>query len=269
MPLIEKKRIAFFDFACCEGCQLAVLQLEEKLLDMLEAVDIVNWREVMSNGSQEFDVAFCEGSITRKQDIERLQRIRETADILVSLGSCASIPCHNALKNDWEQERLLELVYGEAGREFDTIPARPITAVVAVDYQVRGCPASLDEFVEVFKYIMTGKSYEPPHQPVCVECKYNDQLCVYEKGAVCLGPVTRCGCDAICTRFGDICHGCRGLIPQPNLAAAATVLKQDSLYPIMAAVSRNNRLSPADIQDRYRIYNRPAPGETEKEPTDP
>ncbi|MDY0042357.1 MAG: hypothetical protein RBS57_18765, partial [Desulforhabdus sp.] len=131
-----KPRIAFFDFACCEGCQLTVLQLEEKLLDMLDHVEIAAWREVMTGESDTYDIAFCEGSITRRQDFDRIEHIRKTADILVSLGACASIGCHNALKNRRPMEEMLKLVYGNAAHYFDTIPARPITAVVPVDYQI-------------------------------------------------------------------------------------------------------------------------------------
>ena len=49
-----KPRIAFFDFACCEGCQLTVLQMEERLLNVLEHVEVVAWREVMTATTSPF-----------------------------------------------------------------------------------------------------------------------------------------------------------------------------------------------------------------------
>ena len=252
---IPKRRIAFFDFACCEGCQLTVLELEEKLLDMLEHVEVVAWREVMSGGQDNYEIAFCEGSITRQQDVERIQRIRENADILVSLGACASIGCHNALKNKWDMEEALTTVYGDEAGFFETIPARPISAVVAVDYQVQGCPVSLPEFETVFTHVLTGQDYDPPNQPVCVECKLNDNVCVYEKGIFCLGPVTRCGCNAICTSYGDACHGCRGLIDEANLSAASKVLARDRLHPIMAAFAEANGYTEEQLFAKYSVYN--------------
>ncbi len=250
-----KPRVAFFDFACCEGCQLTVLQLEEKLLEILSHVEIVTWREVMTGESLDYDIAFCEGSITRSQDIDRIKGIRKTAKTLVSLGACASIGCHNALKNTRSMEEMLTVVYGPDAHHFDTIPARPITAVVPVDYQIHGCPISLPEFLTVFKHIVTGQSYSPPNQPVCVECKLNDHLCVYEKGLVCLGPVTRCGCNARCTAYGDPCQGCRGFINEPNLDATATVLSREHLHTIMASVARKNSLVAEEIRDRFAVYN--------------
>jgi coenzyme F420-reducing hydrogenase gamma subunit len=251
----SKPRVAFFDFACCEGCQLTVLELNEDLLDMVELVELATWREVMSGSADDYDIAFCEGSISLHQDVERLERIRKTADIVVSLGACASIGCHNALKNRWPIEECLELVYGEAGQSFDTIEARPVTAVVQVDFQIQGCPVSLPEFSTVFKHILTGQTYAPPNQPVCVECKLNDNLCVYEKGLVCLGPVTRCGCNAICTSYGDACQGCRGLMDEANLEAAARTLTSEQLHGIMAAVAARHRLGQKEILAKFALYN--------------
>ena len=253
--MMPEKRIAFFDFACCEGCQLSVLQLEEKLLDMLSHVEVAAWREVMTGESDIYDIAFCEGSITREKDIERIENIRRNAEILVSLGACASIGCHNALKNRWPMKEALELVYGHEGKHFDTIAARPVTAVVEVDYQVQGCPVSLPEFETVFKHILTGQTYDPPNEPVCVECKRNDYLCVYEKQMICLGPVTRCGCNAICTAFGDPCRGCRGLVDEPNLQAAAKVLTAEQLHQIMAAVAQKYKLTREEVLDKFSLYN--------------
>lgn len=251
----DKPRVAFFDFACCEGCQLTVLQLEERLLEILRHVEIVTWREVMTGESQEYDIAFCEGSITRNEDVDRIKRIRETAKTLVSLGACATIGCHNALKNTRPMEEMLDVVYGSERRNFDTMRARPITAVVSVDYQIQGCPVSLPEFLTVLKHILTGQTYHPPNQPVCVECKLNDYVCVYEKGIVCLGPLTRCGCNAICTAYGDPCQGCRGFMDQANLRAASMVLSRKQLHAIMDAVAKRNPLAAEEIRDKFSVYN--------------
>jgi len=251
----HRPQIAFFDFACCEGCQLSVLQLEDKLLEILEHVDVVTWREAMSEHSNEYDIAFCEGSITREEDVRRIKRIRQEAQILVTLGSCASGGCHNELKNKWGMDEMLELVYGDHADSIETGPSRPISAVVPVDYQTYGCPVSLPEFVSVIKHILTGQQYEPPNQPVCVECKLNDHLCVLEKGEVCLGPVTRCGCNAICTAYGEPCQGCRGLMDSANVGAMLKALTREQAHAIVRRVVEGHRLSESDIMDRLRVYN--------------
>ncbi len=253
----KKPRIAFFDFACCEGCQLTVLQLEETLLELLRHVEVVEWREAMSGRSNDYDIAFCEGSIAGREDENRIRRIRETAATVVSLGTCASIGCHNALRNSWKEKDLLELVYGEEPPHFKPLPARPVASVVPVDYRILGCPASFPEIEMVFKRILTGQPHSPSNDPVCVECKRNDNLCVLEKGIMCLGPVTRCGCGAICTTYGDACQGCRGLVDEPNLMAAVRVLTADQRHAIMEAVAQSLRPDQEKIRSWFSLYNGP------------
>jgi len=252
----RKKRIAFFDFACCEGCQLAVLELGETLLELLDHVHIAAWREVMTGGGPPYDAAFCEGSIASRADARRLQRIRREADVLVALGSCAAGGCHNTLRNRLDRQQSLEAVYGSAGEDIDSTPARPVDAVVEVDYRVWGCPASLPEFTAVFQAIVLEQPYRSPTEPVCVECKANDILCVYELGRVCLGPLTRCGCNAVCTRYGDVCHGCRGPAADANLAALPRVFARHRHHPIIAAAARRNPLDKAAARRRLAIYSR-------------
>ncbi len=251
----HKPQVAFFDFACCEGCQLSVLQLEERLLEILGHVDVVTWREAMTEQSTEYDIAFCEGSVTTEEDVERIKRIREQADVLVTLGSCASGGCHNELKNQWSMDEVRRVVYGDAADTISTIPSRPVTAVVDADYRVFGCPVSLPEFMTVVNAMLTGQSHQPPNQPVCVECKLNDYVCVYEMGKVCLGPVTRCGCNAICTAYGDPCQGCRGLMDAANIPAMLKALKREQAHAIMCAVVQRHELSDDEIAAKLRIYN--------------
>jgi sulfhydrogenase subunit delta len=51
---------------------------------------------------------------------------------------------------------------------------------------------------------------------VCVECKLKENVCLFTKGQVCLGPITRAGCKAICPTYGQSCEACRGYISNPN-----------------------------------------------------
>ena len=70
----EQSACCLFDFADCEGCQLQLTYLNEALLDVLKHCDIVNFREVMHERSDDYDVAIVEGSITRPYDVERIKR---------------------------------------------------------------------------------------------------------------------------------------------------------------------------------------------------
>ena len=80
----KKVRIAFFDFADCEGCQLQLTYLNENFLGLLEHCDIVNFREAISERSDDYDIAFVEGSITRKHDEERVKKIRKNQPYSIS-----------------------------------------------------------------------------------------------------------------------------------------------------------------------------------------
>ncbi len=65
---MSKPKIAVFSFACCEGCGLQILNCEDELLDLLGAVDLVRWREAMSETAEEFDIAFCEGTVVQEME---------------------------------------------------------------------------------------------------------------------------------------------------------------------------------------------------------
>lgn len=226
---MTKPRIAFFSFSSCEGCQLVVLTIEEQLLELVNLIDIVSFREAMSEKSDEYDIAFVEGSITRTSEIERLKTIRETAKTVIALGACATIGGINCLKNQFEMDKVKDIVYGKMADNYDTIPARPIEAVVKVDYRIQGCPIDKDEFIEVTKSILIGKKPRIPDYPVCVECQMKENVCLFEKGMICLGPVTRAGCKAICPTYNDGCVGCRGLIDDPNLSSHKNLLSEHGL----------------------------------------
>ena len=238
----RKPRAAFFDFAGCEGDQLQVANLEEKLLDLLEIVDIVRFREVMSEKPDDYNIAFIEGSVTTDHDAARLREIRENADIVVAIGSCATIGGINAIRNAQDPEMVRKRVYGDDADMVETWDsAKPIHAVIDVEYKVHQCPIDRDEFMHVVKSIVMGREPFIPDYPVCVECKLNENICAFERGAFCVGPVTRAGCNAACVNEGQICWGCRGLIDNPNEDAHRDVLEKYGL-------------APEDVINKFSLY---------------
>ncbi len=224
-----KPRLAIFSFSCCEGCALQILNCEDELLDILGAVDIVNFREGMTEKSDDYQIAFIEGTITRECEVQKLKEIRDRAKVLIALGACACSGGVNMMKNFMPPAEVGKIVYGDKAEWFDTIPARPVDQVVKVDFYIRGCPISKKEFLEVTKSLLVGKKPNIPTYPVCVQCKLAENVCVFDKGLVCMGPVTRAGCDPMCPSFGNKCLGCRGLIDNPNVYAQKDVLKDRGL----------------------------------------
>ena len=237
-----KPKVAFFDFTSCEGCQLTVVDSLQTHLDLLNAVEIVQFREAISERGEDYAVAFVEGSITRESDEARLKQIRERAALVVALGACAHLGGVNAIKNLSPLQDVRQYVYGDKYEWFPTYAARPISAVVTVDAFIPGCPIDREEFINVVKAVLLGKKPPIPDYPLCVECKLKENVCLYDKGGVCAGPVTRAGCGAICPTYGDSCEGCRGMISNPN---------RDSMQTVMAA----HGLSMDDIMARMTMFN--------------
>ncbi len=224
-----KPKVAFFDFTSCEGCQLTVVDSLQTHLDLLDAVEIVQFREAMSEHGEDYAVAFVEGSITRESDEARLKKIREQAALVVALGACAHLGGVNAIKNLAPLDDVRKYVYGDKYEWYATYAARPISAVVKVDAFIPGCPIDREEFIRVVQAVLLGKKPPLPDYPLCVECKLKENICMFHKGGFCLGPVTRAGCGAICPTFGDGCEGCRGAISNPNQDAMKDVLKEHGL----------------------------------------
>ncbi len=224
-----KPKVAFFDFTSCEGCQLTVVDSLQTHLDLLEVVEIVQFREAISERGEDYAIAFVEGSITRESDEERLKKIREQAAVLVALGACAHIGGVNAIKNLAPLDEVRKYVYGDKAEWYATYAARPLSAVVKVDAFIPGCPIDREEFIRVVTAMLLGKKPPIPDYPLCVECKLKENVCVFHKGGFCLGPITRAGCGAICPTYGDGCEGCRGNISNPNRDSMKTVLAEHGL----------------------------------------
>ena len=225
-----KPRVAFFEFTDCEGCQLEVANLGGGLLELAKLVDIVNFREIMSEEGQEYDVLVVEGSIASKHDEERLRKIAAKAKVIVALGACASTGGVNSLKNTKSLKEQKKIVYGDVDPVPDAFEeTKPINEFVKVDYYVHGCPIYGPEFIKVMECVLLGKPYHVPNYPVCVECKKNENICVYEKGQFCLGPVTRAGCNSWLINHGSVCVGCRGLLDDLAVNAQKDILEKYGL----------------------------------------
>ena len=221
-----KPKIAIFSLTSCEGCSLAILELEDQLLDILGAVEIVNFREGMTERSWDIDIGFVDGAVSTPEDKQEVEHFRECCKTLVAIGACACLGGLNTLKNYQDEADYRKYVYGDRAGWFPTIPARPLSAVVNVDYELPGCPMVKEEFLAFVKTLLAGRTWRLPEEPVCVECKKQGNLCLYEKGIICLGPVTRAGCAAICPSFGAKCEGCRGIVHEEALKAAGVNLRE-------------------------------------------
>ncbi len=222
---MKKPKVGIFDFACCEGCQLQIANMGEDALPLLGAIDVAEWREVMSEQwGKRLDIAIVEGSITDQHAVKRIKQIRKRAKALVAYGSCATIGGVNGMKNNFAPGDIRKYVYGEYYPHFPTEATKAVHQVVAVDYFIHGCPVYLPEVITVLKAALQRIPYYVPDYPVCVECKMNENVCMYDKQVACLGPVTKAGCNSWCVNNGNICYGCRGMVSNPNEKGARDVI---------------------------------------------
>ena len=226
---MAKARIAFFDFASCEGCQIEMTNFgDAAFLELLNHVEIVEF----------IDVALIEGSFTREADRARLEEIRRRARVVIAYGQCAATGGINALKN--HQTDYKEAVYGQdAGMpHLDSDKALPISVVIKVDYNAFGCPINKYEVLQLLSHLVHGKEPVIPSYPVCVDCKRRETVCRYHEEDHCLGPVARAGCGAPCPASGVPCEACRGLVDDANLASIEKVLVERAGFSASRAAAK-------------------------------
>lgn len=203
-----RPRVAVFDFTDCEGCELQLANKEETLVPFLKAIEVVNFREVSSAKSDNYDVALIEGCISRADEIERLLEIRKKAKVLVAFGTCACWGGVNRLKNSHSSAEAIREVYGDVLK--DTMPVRSVKEIVPVDLEIPGCPVNKEEVERIIQCLIWEVDFPFPVYPVCFECRQKFNVCRFEQGELCLGSVTAGGCNAPCPTGGLGCWGCRG-----------------------------------------------------------
>jgi sulfhydrogenase subunit delta len=216
-----RPRVGVVKLTSCDGCQLAILDLEDELLAITEQFEFVDFPEATSSRwSGPFDVLFVEGSVSAPDQVERLHELRARTTTLVVIGACATAGGIQALRNwgdvgDWSAS-----VYPSPELLSVLDRVSPVSDHVKVDAELRGCPISTEQLREFLAALLAGRRPLLPDEAVCLECKRRGYSCVLVSGAAtCLGPVTRAGCGAICPAFGRGCYGCFGPREQPNVPA--------------------------------------------------
>jgi len=263
----EKLKIAFYWAASCGGCEIAVLDIDEKILDVAAIADILFWpvaidtkyKDVEAMKDNHLDVCFFNGSIRTSEQEHLAKLLRKKSKILVAFGACAVHGGIPGLANIANREEVFDVAYIdnpstdnpdkkvpktstkvkegtlELPEFYDTV--KSLDQAVAVDYYLPGCPPTPDMIMAAVEAIIEGKLPEKgsvlaPQKSVCDECRFEksekkitklkriyevdkiEDKCLLEQGIICLGPVTRGGCDARCIDANMPCTGCGG--PTPN-----------------------------------------------------
>ncbi len=224
----RKPKIAVWKFSSCDGCQLSLLDCEDELLAVADAVEIAYFPEATRAVVKgPYDISLVEGSITTAHDAERIHQVRRATKFLVTIGACATSGGIQALRNFKNVKEFVSIVYATP-RYIETLnKSTPIADHVFVDFELRGCPVNKYQLVEVLSAYLNGRKPNTPPHSVCTECKRRGTPCVMvANGTPCLGPVTHAGCGALCPAYHRGCYGCFGPKETPNTASLSAAWSQ-------------------------------------------
>ncbi len=240
--------LAVWKFASCDGCQLSLLDCEDELLALAEAVHIAHFTEMSRAAvAGPYDVSLVEGSITTPVDAERIVEIRANSRRLVTIGACATAGGIQGLRNFAASGAYARTVYAHPEYLASLETSTPISAHVEVDYELHGCPIDRRQLLEVLTATLAGRAPVVPGHSVCQECKGRGTVCLLVSGSTpCLGPVTRSGCGALCPAVGRGCFGCFGPADTANTAS-------------LAAELRRQGTTPGDVSRLFATFNAGAP----------
>jgi sulfhydrogenase subunit delta len=241
-----KPRLAVHKFSSCDGCQLALLNLGEPLLQLPALVEIVHFAEAgPCDPGARVDISLVEGSISTPEDIQRIHQVRENSGLLIAIGACATYGGLQALANFADRGAWMSAVYTRP-EEIELLPtSSAIGDHVRVDLKLHGCPVNSTQVVGALRDLLSGVDPREQQQPVCMECKRKGAICaLVSKGEPCLGPVTLAGCGALCPAAGRGCYGCYG--PAPQINDPALVRRFQELGLDRAAVARRFHFIASD-----------------------
>jgi F420-non-reducing hydrogenase small subunit len=262
----EKLKIGMYWAAGCGGCDISLLEIGPRLLELIEAADIVFWpcatdfkyRDVVNYPDRFMDICFFNGGVRSSEQEELARLIRSKCKTLVAYGACACDGGIPSLANTKTVEGIFDASYHDNPSldNPDHVEPQPMTTcefgeleiprlypqvlrlsdVVEVDYRIPGCPPVPDRVWEAILALIGGGAptrnsavkVACTDKSVCDDCSLEKrqvrikefkrpheaipeaEWCLLEQGFICMGPATRSGCGALCTRAHLSCRGCYG-----------------------------------------------------------
>lgn len=202
---MTKPKVAFYGAASCGGCEEAVINLDEDLLKVMDAVDIILWpaffdfksKDIEALEDGEIGVSFISGAVRLSEQEEMVKLLRQKSQIIVAFGSCAHMGGIPGLGNLFTGDAIFQRVYKEVPTvenpegiipqertaldigeltlpEFsDTV--KTLDQVIPVDYYLPGCPPPPDLIMNALNAILEGELPEKgavlaPDKPLCDTC---------------------------------------------------------------------------------------------------
>ncbi|HBM15591.1 MAG TPA: NADP oxidoreductase [Lentisphaeria bacterium] len=177
--MMTKPRIATTSLAGCFGCHMSVLDIDERILQLVEIID---FDKSPINDIKEFHgrcaVGLIEGGCCNEENVRVLREFRKYCDVLVLLGDCATMGGIPAMRNTIPLEECYKTaylegptVYNPSGKIPDDpeIPlildkVYPCKEIVKIDYSLPGCPPSGDSIWQTLNALLAGKPLDLPYE---------------------------------------------------------------------------------------------------------
>lgn len=175
-PARAKVRVATASLAGCFGCHMSLLDIDERLIDLIELVDFDRTPITDIKRIGRCDLGIIEGGVGNAENVEVLRSFREHCAILVAMGACAIDGGIPAMRNSFPLSQCLEESFidgvGLANRGIPNDPelplllnqVHPIHEIVKVDYFLPGCPPSADAIWTLLCALLEGRPIRLPYR---------------------------------------------------------------------------------------------------------
>jgi NAD-reducing hydrogenase small subunit len=166
----KKPRLATVWLGGCSGCHMSFLDLDERLIDLAARVELCACPLTDYKNFPEADVTLVEGAVANEEHLEKIQQVRRSTKLLVSMGDCSITGNVTAMRNLFTVQQTLDRSYRENATVVTGIPTangalphllarvRPVHEVVKVDYFIPGCPPSADTIHNFLMDLLQGRT---------------------------------------------------------------------------------------------------------------
>lgn len=274
--------------ADCDGCEVAIVDQGEALLDILEKVSIIHAPLLMDHKYRDpsrdsadidipkADVGFISGGVRTEHDLELVKVLRENCGIIVANGTCACFGGIGALANLLPPNGLKGVVPSPQDQDGDfDLPAltsrvAALNEVIAVDMFLPGCPPPTHLFAALVQAVLEGKPFVLPEDTVCNECpKTKEKRTVFadqgQQYPEMLRPLEPPPLDNRCLiEQGYFCmgaatrNGCGARCPQANVPCRGCMgpkrIGENPRAEMLGALSVYN-YALRDVHDRRAAFN--------------
>ena len=165
---MKKVKVATLWLDGCSGCHMSLLDMDAAIISLSLKIDLVYGPLV---DAQEFpegvDVTLVEGAVSSQDDLNKIQKVRQRTNILISLGDCAVTGNVPGMRNSIPVQKLLQRIYVDGADEKKSVPsdrvpallkhARPVREFVKVDLCLPGCPPPAKAIFSVINDLLDGK----------------------------------------------------------------------------------------------------------------